>query len=56
MEILFFTYNSIIFLLISQYETTPFNNPQQSSPQTKYTIEPPLRSVDPSNNLPLIEA
>ena len=32
------------------------NNSQQSSPRTKYTIEPPLRPIVPSNSLPLIEA
>ena len=34
----------------------PTNNPQQFSLWTKYTIEPPLRLMEPSNNLPLIEA
>ena len=29
---------------------------QQSSPRTKYTIKPPLRPMEPSNNLPLIQA
>ena len=33
----------------------PPNNLQQSFPRTKYTIEPPSRSMEPSNNLPLIE-
>ena len=45
----------MIFLLISQCGTT-LNNPQQSSPRTKYTIEAPLRPIKPSNSLPLIEA
>ena len=31
------------------------NNLQQSSPRTKYTIEPPLRPMEPSNSLLLIE-
>ena len=34
----------------------PPNNPQQSSPRVKYTIEPLLRPMEPSNSLPLIEA
>ena len=34
----------------------PPNNPQQSSPWTKYTIESSLRPVEPSNSLLLIEA
>ena len=42
----------MIIPLISQRET-PL---QQSSPQTKYTMEPPLRLMEPSNGLPFIEA
>ena len=33
----------------------PLNNPQQFSPRTKYTIEPPLRPIEPSSRLPLIK-
>ena len=47
-----FTYKPMIIFLISRGGTPH----QQSSPQTKYTIEPPLRPMEPSNNLPLIEA
>ena len=53
MEIVFLTYKPMIFLLISQGGTTPFNNPQQFSPRTKCIIEPPM---EPSNCFPLIEA
>ena len=48
----FLIYKLVIILLISQ-RGTPF---QQPSPRTKYTIEPPLRPMEPSNSLPLIEA
>ena len=34
----------------------PPNNLQQSSPRIKYTIDPPLRPMEPLNNLPLIVA
>ena len=37
------------------WDSSPSNR-QPSSPQTKYTIEPPLRPMEPSNSLPLIEA
>ena len=69
MEISFLIYRLMIFPLISQggtplptilssnkvhHRASP-NNPQQSSPRTKYTIESPLRPMEPSNNLPLIK-
>ena len=43
----FLTYKLIIIPLISQRETPS----QQSSPRTKYTIEPSLRSIEPSNKI-----
>ena len=53
MEIVFLTIKPMIFLLISQRGLLLS---QQSSPLTKYTIEPPLKPMEPSDNLPLIES
>ena len=48
----FLTYKPMIISLISHCGTPS----QQSSPRTKYTIELLRRPMEPSNNLPLIEA
>jgi len=48
----FLTYKPMIIPSISQRGTPS----QQSSPRIKYTIEPLLRPIEPSNSLPLIEA
>ena len=47
---LFLTYKPMIIPLISQCATPS----QQSSPKIKYTIEPPMRPMEPSNSLSLI--
>ena len=47
----FLIFKPMIILQISQCGTPS----QQSSPRTKYTIEPLLRPIEPSNSLPLIE-
>ena len=54
-EDVFFTYKLMIILLNSR-GGTPAQQSSTIPPQTKYTLEPPLSLMEPSNNLPIIEA